>query len=94
MGLRRYQSQDLKPHLARWVVRWQPKPKRPLRIWMDVGQYEWLLEPNRRTHTILQENGYDVAYREYNGGHNYPSWSNDVSYGLEWLFGKKNQDTD
>jgi enterochelin esterase-like enzyme len=62
-------------------------PVQPLKIWMDVGRYEWLLEPNRRMHALLQQRGYDVAYREYNGGHNYPAWRNDVWRGLEALFG-------
>lgn len=63
-------------------------PVQPLQVWMDVGRYEWLLEPNRRMHALLAEKGYDVTYREYNGGHNYPSWRNDVAHGLETLFGR------
>lgn len=62
-------------------------PVQPLRIWMDVGRYEWLLEPNRRMYALLRERGYDVEYREFNGGHNYPAWRNDVWRGLEALFG-------
>ena len=30
--------------------------------------------------------GYDVTYREFNGGHNYPSWRDDVWRGLEHLY--------
>ena len=62
-------------------------PVRPLLIWMDVGRYEWLLPCNRRMHELLVDRGYDVAYREYNGGHNYSSWRNDLWRGLELLFG-------
>ena len=62
-------------------------PVQPLKIWMDVGRYEWLLEPNRRMYALLQQRSYNVQYREYNGGHNYPSWRNDVWRGLEALFG-------
>lgn len=62
-------------------------PVQPLRIWMDVGKYEGLLEPNRRMYSLLQERGYDVKYREYCGGHNYPAWRDDVWRGLEALFG-------
>jgi len=62
---------------------------KPLKIWMDVGRFEWLLESNRRMHALLVERGYDAAYREYNGGHNYPAWRDDVWRGLEWLFGAK-----
>jgi enterochelin esterase family protein len=54
---------------------------------MDVGRFEWLLEPNRRLYELLQERGYNAAYREYNAGHNYPAWRNDLRYGLEAAFG-------
>ena len=59
---------------------------RPLRLWLDVGRYEWLLESNRRAHDLLQARGYDVAYREYNAGHNYTAWRDDLWRGLEALF--------
>ncbi len=62
-------------------------PVRPLRIWMNAGRYEWLLDGNRRMHELLVEKGYDVVYREYNGGHNYPSWRDSLGEGLEALFG-------
>ena len=64
----------------------QHLPIRPLRIWMDVGRYEWLLESNRRALALLQGRGYDVTYREYNAGHNYTAWRNDLWRGLEALF--------
>lgn len=60
--------------------------QQPLQIWMDVGRYEWLLEPNRRFTRTLRDNGYDPTYREYNGGHNYTAWRNEVWRGLEVLF--------
>lgn len=66
-------------------------PRQPLRIWMDVGRYEWLLEPNQRLHALLQGRGYDVTYREYNGGHNYPAWRDDLAHGLEVAFGAQNR---
>ena len=63
-------------------------PKLPIRVWMDVGRYEWLLEPNRRMRELLVAQGYDPTYREYNGGHNYTCWRNDLWRGLEVLFGR------
>ncbi len=63
-------------------------PRRPLKIWMDVGRYEWLLAANRRLHELLQEREYDVTYREYNAGHNYPAWRDDLAHGLEVAFGR------
>ena len=58
----------------------------PLKIWMDVGTFDFLLDSNRRLHGQLAERGYQVRYREHNGGHNYTSWRNGLDRGLEWLF--------
>ena len=57
-----------------------------IKIWMDVGKFEWLLEDNRRMQPILKENGYQVTYREYAGSHNYTSWRDDLWRGLEAMF--------
>ena len=59
---------------------------RQLDIWMDAGKLEWLLEDNRRIHALLQEKGYNAAYREFTGGHCYTAWRDDVWRGLEALF--------
>ncbi|MCX6029120.1 MAG: alpha/beta hydrolase-fold protein [Chloroflexi bacterium] len=59
---------------------------RPIKVWMDAGRYEGLLGGNRMMHALLQQRGYDVAYCEFNGGHNYPAWRDDVARGLEWLY--------
>jgi enterochelin esterase family protein len=61
----------------------------PLDIWMDAGKYEWLLGTNQRMHELLKTKANKVEYREYNGGHNYTSWQNEVWRGLEYLFGKE-----
>jgi enterochelin esterase-like enzyme len=58
-----------------------------LKIWMDVGRFEYLLEANQRMAEVLRVNDYDVTYREYNGGHNYTAWRDDVERGLIALFG-------
>ncbi len=59
----------------------------PLNIWMDAGVYENLLESNRLMNSLLLSKGYPVTYREYNGGHSYTAWGNDLWRGLEVLFG-------
>ncbi|HKY55008.1 MAG TPA: alpha/beta hydrolase-fold protein [Anaerolineales bacterium] len=59
---------------------------RSIKIWMDAGKLEWLLKDNRRMQPILKENGYQVIYREYSGGHNYTSWRDDLWRGLEVMF--------
>lgn len=59
---------------------------RQLKLWMDVGKLEFLLEDNRRIQTLLQEKGYDVTYREFTAGHCYTGWRDDIWHGLEALF--------
>ncbi len=60
--------------------------RRPLDVWMDCGRFEVLLEGNQRMAPLLAASGHRVEYREYNGGHNYPAWRDDVWRGLQWLF--------
>jgi enterochelin esterase-like enzyme len=62
-------------------------PKLPLKIWMDAGKFEYLIDTNRRMHQKLEARGYQVIYREYSAGHNYPAWRDDLPRGLEYLFG-------
>lgn len=63
-------------------------PVRPIDIWMEVGVYDfdWLIPANQRMSALLQQKGYRVRYREYNAGHNYPAWRDEVWRGLEYLF--------
>jgi enterochelin esterase family protein len=62
---------------------------RPLKIWMDVGKYDLpgLLESNQRMKDMLIQKGYPLAYREYNAGHNYAAWRDEIWRGLEALYG-------
>jgi len=55
-------------------------------IWMDVGKFDILLDANRCLRALLVEKGCAIAYREYNAGHNYPAWRNDIYHGLEAMF--------
>jgi enterochelin esterase-like enzyme len=57
-----------------------------LKIWLDVGQYESLLEMNREMHTRLANQHCQVVFEQYPGGHNYIAWRNQVWRGLEYLF--------
>lgn len=60
----------------------------PLKLWMDVGAYEWLITANRKMRDTLTQKGYTFTYREYNGGHNYTFWRDEVVHGLEMVFSK------
>lgn len=62
-------------------------PKRGLRIWMDAGKLETLLESSRKMYKLLKSRGYNVTCREFSGGHCYTAWRNDLWRGLEALFG-------
>ena len=59
---------------------------REVNIWMDAGQLDYLLEDNRQMHSLLQDKGYDVTYREFSGGHNHTAWRDDIWRGLEAMF--------
>lgn len=59
---------------------------REIRIWMDIGQMDDLLEDNRRMHALLNEKDYNVTYREFSAGHNYTAWRDDLWRGLEEMF--------
>lgn len=59
---------------------------RNIKIWMDVGQMDELLEDNRRMVDLLNEKNYNVTYREFSGGHNYTCWRDDLWRGLEEMF--------
>ncbi len=63
---------------------------RPINIWMDVGLFDMpsLLAANRRMNSLLESRGYPVIYREYNAGHNYPAWRDDIWRGLASLFAR------
>lgn len=58
----------------------------PLRIYMDCGRFDPLLEANRTMRQLLEERGYEICYREFNAGHNYPAWREELPAGLTWLF--------
>jgi enterochelin esterase family protein len=62
------------------------KQSREIKIWMDIGHYDWLLEDNRRLQPLLLGNGYNVTYREFVGGHNYTCWRDEIWRALEAMF--------
>ena len=57
-----------------------------LQLYLDVGQFEWLLEPNRHMRAALHNAGYTFSYHEFNAGHNYPAWRDNLHRGLSRLF--------
>lgn len=61
--------------------------RRPIRVWMDVGRYEWLQGVNREMHSLLTGLGYPVHYQEYSAGHNYTAWKYEIAAALQALYG-------
>jgi enterochelin esterase family protein len=59
---------------------------RELKIWMDVGTLDELLEDNRRMIALLDKRQYNVIYKEFSAGHNYTAWRDDIWRGLEEMF--------
>ena len=56
------------------------------RVWLDVGQMDWLLESNRRMRRALRRNKFDVKYREYYAYHNWHAWRDALPSALTWAF--------
>jgi len=61
-------------------------PVPPVRLWLDCGRMDFLLDANRKMQALLQEKGYDMAYKENGGAHNYATWRDSLWRGLEYLF--------
>ena len=61
--------------------------RRPLRLYVETGQIEWLLAPNRRFAAMLVDKGYPQSYQEMPGGHNWETWEQGLQPGLRYLFG-------
>ena len=64
----------------------------PIRFYISIGRYDLgaaMLGSNRELRDVLQTKGYDVDYRELDGGHDYEQWRGTLSDGLVSLLGKK-----
>ncbi|WP_242483359.1 enterochelin esterase [Streptomyces sp. HSG2] len=74
---------------AEWLTRQYARgERRQVRLWMEVGLQEWLLlAENRRLRNVLRARGYEVEYREFNGGHDYACWRGGLADALASLLG-------
>ncbi|WPC75796.1 alpha/beta hydrolase [Vibrio porteresiae] len=67
----------------------QPNPK--IKIYLDAGVFETnppprsILHANQRLYTLLQEKGYNVAFKTLPGGHDFFSWRAAFAHGLTHL---------
>ncbi len=62
-------------------------PPAKVRVWMDAGQFEGLLEANRHMYAHLRTAGVPVTYQEFVAGHNYTAWRNELPDALMAVFG-------
>jgi enterochelin esterase family protein len=72
-------------------------PKLSVRFYMDAGLMETalpmmnrgvsLLSANRHVRDVLRAKGYELHYREFNGGHEYLNWRGTLADGLIALVG-------
>ena len=72
------------------IDEFKKSPRLPIRFYLEVGRYDRgaaLLGSNRELRDVLQLKGYDVDYREFDGGHEYVSWRGSLPDGLISLLG-------
>ncbi|SDJ52505.1 enterochelin esterase [Streptomyces indicus] len=72
---------------SEWLTRqYAITERRPVRFHLEVGLQEWmLLAQNRHLRNVLEAKGYEVTYREFNGGHDYACWRVGLLDGLVGL---------
>jgi enterochelin esterase-like enzyme len=79
-----------------WMAkRFIESPKLPIRFYLNAGNDELdlsgkggdILVPNRNLRDVLLAKGYEVHYEEFNGGHDYLSWREQIADGLIALMG-------
>ncbi|WP_197021580.1 alpha/beta fold hydrolase [Cellulomonas sp. HZM] len=56
------------------------------RAWVEVGRQEWVLQPRHPAAVgLLRDAGCDVAYTEFDGGHDYACWRGGIADALRHL---------
>jgi enterochelin esterase-like enzyme len=79
-------------HDPEWLTEQFAKTShRPVRFYLETGQIEWLLAPNRRFAAMLADKGYVHNYQERPSGHNWTTWEQGLEPGLMYLFGVHNR---
>ena len=63
----------------------------PVKFYLEVGDKETegrnsILAVNREMRDVLKQKGYDVVYREFEGGHEYKCWRKALPDGLKAFF--------
>jgi len=76
-------------HDSEWfTAQFAETARLPLRFFIQTGQIEWLLAPNRRFAAALADKAYPHCYQEQPSGHNWATWEQGLAPGLVYLFEK------
>jgi enterochelin esterase-like enzyme len=73
---------------AEWLTRqFVSVPRTPVRFYVEIGLQEGsaMVPTSRHLRDVLQARGYDVHYREYNGGHDANCWRGGIADALQLL---------
>lgn len=73
---------------AEWLTRqFVCGPRLPVRFYLEIGLQEGsaMLPTSRHLRDVLQAKGYEVHYREYNGGHDANCWRGGIAQSLQVL---------
>lgn len=77
-----------------WLAdKFRRSPRLPICFYLTAGtleSMEAMLSPNREMRDVLIGRGYDVAYREYAGGHTFLNWRDALPEGLRSLMPGRN----
>jgi enterochelin esterase-like enzyme len=70
-----------------WLTdRTRRSARRPVRFHISAGLREWgVLAASRRLASVLEAKGYPYEYREFEGGHDYLCWREELALGLQTL---------
>jgi enterochelin esterase-like enzyme len=71
-----------------WFAPLFERPHVPVRWYLDVGILDDLADWVRGVRGVLCEQGYDVVYREFPGGHDFFWWRETLAWGLLALLGE------
>jgi glucoamylase len=64
------------------------RPHRPFRFYLDAGLLESPWEVSRRVRVMLRAKGYPVTYREFEAGHNWTAWRDNLAEAFVALWEK------
>lgn len=59
--------------------------KNEVKLFMAIGQQDFLLEHNRRYKQFLEAEGADLTYLEEPGAHEWDFWDRNILRGIQWL---------